>query len=99
VICRHTNGTYGSVQVFSADSALIYCEQFVGSQYVGCLKTFIQPTTYCNHNFDNVYYMHVEKRFQDVQIQLLRLDGQPVSFADGDTPTKIVLHFRLVSTQ
>jgi hypothetical protein len=91
------------MQVISANNALIYCDlisqQFVGSQYVRCLRTLIQPTTYCNHIFENVYYMPVEKcRFQDIQIHILGLDGTPVDFTESDVPTKIVLHFRRVST-
>jgi hypothetical protein len=86
VTCRPTNvGTYARVQVINANNALIYCylisEQFVGGQYVRCLRTFIKQTTNCNHIFDNVYYMPVEKRlFQDIQIQILTLDGKPVPF-------------------
>jgi hypothetical protein len=96
-------GTYARVQVISANNAFIYCDlisqQFLGRQYVRIFRTFIVPTTYCNHIFDNVYYMPVEKRrFQDVKIQILRLDGTPVEFTAGDVPTKIVLHFRRFST-
>jgi hypothetical protein len=104
VTCRTNNvGTYAKIQVVSATNALIYCDfisqQLVGSQYVRCLSTFIQPTTYCNHIFDNVHYMPVEKRcFQDIQIQILTLECTPVPFPESNVPTKIVLHFRRVST-
>jgi hypothetical protein len=80
VICRHANvGTYKEIQVVTANNDLIYCDfilkKFVGSQYVRYLRTFIQPTKYCNHIFNNVYYMPVEKRrFQDIQIQILTLE-------------------------
>jgi hypothetical protein len=73
VTCRPYNVvTYAKVQVINAENALIYCDlispQFVGSQYARCLTTFIQPKTYCNNIFENVYYMPVEKRsFQDMQ--------------------------------
>jgi hypothetical protein len=102
VSCPVNVGTYASVQVISANNALIYCDlispQFVGSQYVRCLRKFIVPTTYCNYVYDNVYYNPVEKRrFRDIQIQILRLNGTPVVFTAGNIPVKIVLHFRRVS--
>jgi hypothetical protein len=62
----YNTGTYANLKVISADAALIYSDliatQFFGSQYVRVLRTFIQPTTYCTHTFDNIYYMPVEKR-------------------------------------
>jgi hypothetical protein len=103
VSCRPTNvGTNTAVTVISANNALIYCDlispQFFGSQYVRVLRTFILPTVYCNHSFENVYYMPVEKRrFHDIEIKILRLDGTPVKFTDSDVHEKIVLHFRRVS--
>ena len=103
ITCHPTNtGTFASVQVISANNALIYCDlisqQFVGSQYVRCLRTFIHPSTYCNNIFQNVYYVPVEKRrFQDIRIEILRLSGERVVFKASDVPTKIVLHFRRVS--
>jgi hypothetical protein len=62
--CRPSNvGTYTAVTVISANNALIYCDlispHFFGSQYVRVLRTFILPTAYCNHSFENVYYMPV----------------------------------------
>jgi hypothetical protein len=101
--CRPTTiGTFGAVNVISANNALIYCDlispQFFGSQYVRVLRTFIMPTAYCNHSFENVYYMPVEKRrFHDLEIKIMRLDGTPVNFTESDVPVKIVLHFRRVS--
>ena len=103
-ICHPTNtGTFASLQVISANNALIYCDlisqQFVGSQHVRCLRSFIHPSTYCNNIFENVYYKPVEKRrFQDIRIEILRLTGKWVIFKDSDVPIKIVLHFRRVST-
>jgi hypothetical protein len=103
VTCRPYNaGRYAKVQVISTENAIIYCDlispQFVGSDLVRVLRYFIQPTTYCNHVFDRVYYMPVEKRqFQDIEIRILRLDGKPAVFPASDAFTKIVLHFRLAS--
>jgi hypothetical protein len=103
VSCHPYNvGTYANLKVISADAALIYCDlispQFVGSQYVRVLRTFIQPSIYCNHIFDNIYYVAVEtRRFQDIEIRLLTLDGRAVGFLPSTTPVKIVLHFRRVS--
>jgi hypothetical protein len=66
----YNTGTYANLKVISAEAALLYCDliapQFFGSQYVRVLRTFIQPTTYRTHAFENIYYMPVEKRrFQD----------------------------------
>jgi hypothetical protein len=102
VWCHPYNvGTYWKLKVISADAALIYCDlispQFVGIQYVRVLRTFIQPSMYCNHTFDNIYYVPVEKRFQDIEVRLLRLDGRAVGFLPSTTPVKIVLHFRRAS--
>ena len=95
-------GTFRGVAVVGDKNALIYCNsitQFMGSQYVLCLRPFIRPSTYCNHIFENMYYRPVEKRrFQDILIEILTLKGTAVSFIDSKVPTKIVLHFLRVST-
>jgi hypothetical protein len=67
VSCHPYNvGKYAGLDDISADTALIYCDlispQFVGSQYVRVLRTFIQPSKYCKHTFDNIHYTPVEKR-------------------------------------
>ena len=95
-------GTFASIQVVRTTNALIHCnlisQQFMGSQYVLCLRTFIHPSTYCNHIIDNVYYVPVEKRhFQDIRIEILTLTGERISFKNSKAPTKNVLHFRRVS--
>jgi hypothetical protein len=101
--CRPFNvGTYNRLQVISAKNAVIYCDlisqQFLGNQYVRCLRTFIQRTKNFNHVFDNVHYMPVEKRrFQDIQIWILKLNCTLADFPSSDVPTKIVLQFRRVS--
>ena len=84
--CHPINtGTFASLQVGHSQIAFIYCDlilqQFVGSQYVRCLRTFIHPSTYRNNVFEKVYYMHVEKqRFQDIHIEILRqTGGRPAS--------------------
>ena len=94
--------TFDSIQIVSAKNALIYCDlisqQFMGSQYVLCLRTFIHTSTYCNHKVDNVYYVPVGKRrFQDIRIEILTLTGERVAFKGSKVPTKIVLYFRRVS--
>ena len=60
-------------------NALVYCglitQQFVGSDHVRCLRTFFHPTKYCDHAFQNVYYVPVEKRtFQDISILISDLN-------------------------
>jgi hypothetical protein len=79
-------------------NVLIYCSlialQFVGGNLVRCFRTFITPTQHCHHVFENVYYVPVEKRrFQDIRIELLNLEGKQVNFKDSRTPVKMVLHF------
>ena len=102
--CHPTNTcTFASVQVVSSQIAFIYCnlitQQFVGSQYVRCLRNFIHQSTLCSNIFENVYYMPVNKRrFQDIRIEILRQTGELAKFKNGDVRTKIVLHFRCVST-
>jgi hypothetical protein len=45
---------------------LVYCNvispQFVGSDMVRCLRTFIFPSTNCENVFDKIYYVPVEER-------------------------------------
>ena len=64
------SGTLKPVEV-GETKALIYCDwitpQFMGDDYVRCLRTFIHPSKYCEHTFHNVYYVYVQKRsFQDI---------------------------------
>ena len=51
-------GTFAGLAVVSAQIAFLYCDlispQFVGSQCVQCLRSFLQPTTFCNNIFENV---------------------------------------------
>ena len=94
-------GTFKPLRVIGDTNALIYCDlisqQFFGNKYIRCLRTFITPSTHCEHIFKNVYYMSVEKHaFQDVTIQILTLEGQPIKMPASTTPTKIVLHFRRI---
>jgi len=82
---------------------LVYCDlispQYVGRALVRCMKTFILPSLSGQHVFDNVYYLPVEKRkFKSIRIEILQLTGKPVVFKICTTPSKVVLHFRLVST-
>ena len=90
--CHPRNvGTFAGLDVVSTKIAFLYCDlispQFVGSQYVRCLRTFVLPTTYCNKVFGNVYYGPVEKlRFQDMRIELKRQTGEPPELKSGDVP-------------
>jgi len=53
------------IEVIGETNALIYCNlitpQFLGSDYVRCLRTFIHPSKFCDHAFHNVYYVPVQK--------------------------------------
>jgi len=94
-------GTLRPVDVVGDTNAMIYCDlitpQFVGSNYVRCLRTFIHPTKLCDHGFQNVYYLPVERRsFQDITILIRDLTGRHIRLREGTVPTKVVLHFRRV---
>jgi hypothetical protein len=95
-------GSFGNVVTVGDTNVLVYCNlispQFVGSELVRCLRTFISPSTDCKYIFQNVYYVPVEKSvFQDIRIELLTLAGERVPFKESTTPLKVVLHFRRVS--
>jgi hypothetical protein len=94
-------GTVKPIDVIGDTNGLIYCDlitpQFVGSNRVRCLRTFIHPSKHCDQTFENVYYMPVEKRtFQDISILITNLKGANIAYKSGDVPTKVVLHFRRV---
>jgi len=93
-----TNGTLKPVSIVGDIKALIYCDlitqQFVGNDYVRCLRTFIHPSMYCDHTFQNINYVPVEKRtLQDISISIADQKGKPIPFRSGEVPTKVVLHF------
>ena len=95
-------GKFASLDVISSKIAFLYCDlispEFVGSQYVRCLRTFVLPTTSCNNIFENVYYVPVEKRrFQDIRIEIVRQRSEPPKLKASDVPTKVVLYFRRVA--
>jgi hypothetical protein len=92
-------GTFRSFDVVGKSNVLIYCDlispQFVGSDYIRCIRTYIHPTKHCNQLFRNIYYLPVEKTaFQDISIALLQLNGEPVDFKDSTAPANVVLHFK-----
>src|SRR5215510_10368326 len=66
-------GTYThSVTVIGDVNRLIYCDlispQFVSSNLVRCLRTFISPSVDCQHIFTNTDYVPVEKiQLQDIR--------------------------------
>jgi hypothetical protein len=82
-------------------NALVYCDLntqlVVGNDYVRCLRTFIHPTKYCDHAFQNIYYVPVENRtFRDISILITKLNGKKIPFEGGEMPVKLVLNFRRV---
>ena len=95
-------GTFKHTTVVGDTTGLIYCDlispQHVGRALVRCMRTFIYPSLSGQHVFDNVYYLPVEKRIKSIRIELLQLTGKPVEFRSSTTPSKVVLHFRRVST-
>jgi len=96
-------GTFKHTTVVSDTTGLIYCDlispQYVGRTLVRCMRTFIYPSLPGKHVFDNVYYLPVEKRtFKSIRIEILQLTGKLVEFKINTTPSKVILHFRRVST-
>ena len=92
-------GTGKAVTVVGDTNVLLYCNlvspQFVSDQTARVLRTFIHPSSHCEHKFTEVYYVPVEQRnFQDIRIEFLTLYGNRVKFKDSATPSKVVLHFR-----
>ena len=80
-------------------NALIYCDliapQFVGKYCVRFLRTIIYPFKLGEHHFQYIFYFPVEKReFQDIHIEIKKLDGESAEFEESTVPVKIVLHFR-----
>jgi len=49
----------------------------------------------CQDEFQNVQYVPVEnRRFQEIRIEFLKIEGLHIPFDDSTMPTKVVLHFR-----
>jgi len=94
-----TAGTLKPVLIVGDTNVIVYCnlisQQFVGENAVRCLRSFIFPSALCQHVFKEVFYIPVEqRRFQDIRIEFLTLQGKRVSFKDSKNPTKVILHFR-----
>jgi len=95
------SGNIKPIDVIGENNVMVYCDlitpQFVGDDYVRCLRTFIHPSKSCDYAFHNIYYVPVEKRtFQDISILIKDINGKHIAFRSGTTPTKVVLHFRRV---
>ena len=95
-------GTFKHTTVVGDTTGLIYCDlispQYVGRAHVRCMRMYIYPSLSGQIVFDNVYYLPVEKRtFKSIMVEILQLTGKPVEFKSSTTPSKVVLHFRLVS--
>ena len=68
--------------------------QFVGNKLIRCLRTFISPSVYCQHNFENIYYIPVQKRhIQHIRIEVKNLKDQPITLKDVTVPTKFYFIF------
>ena len=69
--------------------------QFMSEKRVRCLRTYIHPTAFCNHVFENVYYVPIERQmFRDIRIKIADPSGNPIAFKDSMTTAKVVLNFR-----
>jgi len=89
------------IEFVGETDTLLYCDlitpQFVGSDYVRSLWTFFHPSKFCEHRFDNVYYVPVQKRsYQDISILIRDIKGKRINCKADALPTKAVLHFRRV---
>jgi len=84
-------------------TALMYCNlispQFLGDSTPRCIRTFVFPSSSFQHEFQNVFYVPVEQRtFQNIRINFLMTEGLHIPFEASTTPTKVVLHFRKISS-
>jgi len=51
------------------------------------MKTFVYPSLWGQHVFDNVYYLPDEKwMFNRIRIEILQLTGKLVEFKSSNTP-------------
>ena len=83
------NGTV--IEFISSVNALIYCDliapQFVGQDKVRVLRPSILWPVFGKHLFQNIYYLPIEKsEFQDIRVEIKKLDGEPPDFDEGDIP-------------
>ena len=84
-------GTGLSLTTVGNTHVLVYCNvissQFVGNDMVGCLRTFVFPSTNCENIFDKIYYVPLEHRkFQEVLIEFLKTNGKRVPFKESKIP-------------
>jgi hypothetical protein len=91
-------GTGFPLTTVGNSNVLVYCvvisPQFVGSDMVRCLRTFIFSSTNCENVFDNIYYVPVEQRkFHEVRIEFVLTNGKRVPFKYSKVLTNVVLHF------
>jgi len=94
-----TAGTLKPVLIVGVTNVLVYCnlisQQFVGESAVRFLRSFIFKSDLCQNVFKEVFYIPVEqRRFQDIWIAFLTLQGKRVYFKGSKNPTKVILHFR-----
>ena len=95
-------GTLKPKLLFGDTHALIYCtlinRQVMGLLKNPCIRTYIHPTTFCNHVFKSVYCMSVQKRrYRDIPIRIVETLGNQIQFGKhSKIPIKIVLYFRRV---
>ena len=89
------------VDYISTLNGLIYCDliapQFVGENKVRVIRPIIIWPATGIHLFQNIYYFPVEKsEFQDIRIEIRKLNGESPEFQTADVPVKVILHFRRI---
>jgi hypothetical protein len=94
-------GNIKPVVVVGDTNAIIYCnlieQQFVGDKLIRCLRTFINPSQYCEHKFDTIYYVPVENlHIRHIRIEIRDLAGKLINYKNNNTPIKLVLYFRRI---
>jgi len=98
----NTLGTLKSVTVVGDIQVLVYTylisPQYVGKEFVRCLRTLIYPTLHGEHIYNNIYYLPIEKQtIKYIRIEILKITGSLFEIKSSKTPAKLVLHFRRVS--
>ena len=90
------------IDVISSLNFLICCDlfspQLVGSDLKRLLRTIICPSQLGKHQFQNIYYLPVDKKeFTNIHREMSILNQDtPIAYFDADStiPSKVVLHFR-----
>ena len=100
--CHPRNvGTFAGLDVVSAKIAFLYCDlispQFVGSQYVRCLRTFVLPANTVMTSMRTCITYPWRSDVSRTCVSRYCGRGVMPKLKSRNVPTKVVLHFRRVA--